>query len=465
MIFPIIFFEAAMSVRSTTGNGGNFVQIPPVGKPSSALKIEEEENKGVISGNVGKTRSQVYLPHPKVSHQQFNDRFIPSRSAMTTAGSGVYGAASELRSPQNDFDMEVLDALSLQFSRTVMLTSKPKTYKVPAKPEVRWKFPANPERVLDAPDLNPDFYYNEMDWGPESLIGLNLGKAAYVWNKVTGQATEAGTHENMLTSIRWNPLNPIFAVGDEGATLTLTDAVAQKKLLSFSSDNGSSILSIAWRTPNELTLGAENGGIYHCDIRMPKMGSRVQTSLNNKIPSVEWNSKDISMLAAGSNDRYVRIFDLRRFTQPSFSYTHDAAIKALKWVPDEPALLLSGGGELDRRIQLMDVGQQKLLSKQEVGAQVCSAVFMDKRYFVLGLGPSQDANVQCWRYVPNSKKLEKFADVFKDPGRILNLAKDLNGSEFCALSSAESITFFLPITKAKTKSEKAKSSLHIDTLH
>lgn len=43
--------------------------------------------------------------------------------------------------------------------------------------------PANPERVLDAPELKDDFYLNLIDWSASNIIAAPLNNELYLWNE------------------------------------------------------------------------------------------------------------------------------------------------------------------------------------------------------------------------------------------------------------------------------------------
>lgn len=47
-----------------------------------------------------------------------------------------------------------------------------------------------PYKVLDAPDLQDDFYLNLVDWGSSNVLGVGLGNSVYMWNSNTGRVTK-----------------------------------------------------------------------------------------------------------------------------------------------------------------------------------------------------------------------------------------------------------------------------------
>ena len=51
------------------------------------------------------------------------------------------------------------------------------------------KIPKAPFKVLDAPELQDDFYLNLLDWSALNLLAVGLGSAVYLWNACTCQVS------------------------------------------------------------------------------------------------------------------------------------------------------------------------------------------------------------------------------------------------------------------------------------
>ena len=49
------------------------------------------------------------------------------------------------------------------------------------------KIPKTPFKVLDAPDLQDDYYLNLLDWSSQNVLAVGLGTAVYLWNASTCQ--------------------------------------------------------------------------------------------------------------------------------------------------------------------------------------------------------------------------------------------------------------------------------------
>ena len=48
-----------------------------------------------------------------------------------------------------------------------------------------------PFKVLDAPELQDDFYLNLIDWSSQNVLSVGLGSCVYLWSACTSQVTRA----------------------------------------------------------------------------------------------------------------------------------------------------------------------------------------------------------------------------------------------------------------------------------
>lgn len=61
-----------------------------------------------------------------------------------------------------------------------------------------------PYKVLDAPDLQDDFYLNLVDWGSSNVLGVGLGNSVYMWNSNSGRVTKlCELKDDTVTSVSW----------------------------------------------------------------------------------------------------------------------------------------------------------------------------------------------------------------------------------------------------------------------
>lgn len=84
--------------------------------------------------------------------------------------------------------------------------------------------PESPYKVLDAPELQDDFYLNLIDWSSANILSVGLGTCVYVYNAKTNQVqllTDLSqTHissniigSDSVTSVQWSSRPNILAIG------------------------------------------------------------------------------------------------------------------------------------------------------------------------------------------------------------------------------------------------------------
>jgi cell division cycle 20-like protein 1 (cofactor of APC complex) len=62
-----------------------------------------------------------------------------------------------------------------------------------------------PYKVLDAPELQDDFYLNLVDWSSTNSLGVGLGSCVYLWNGATNSVTNMcnlGPYDSVC-SVNW----------------------------------------------------------------------------------------------------------------------------------------------------------------------------------------------------------------------------------------------------------------------
>lgn len=155
---------------------------------------------GFPNGINDKTRSHTPPSHivanlppasitPSTPHKNlFN--YGPSRSAHPTPTKTprTYGPNLNVRS-----DLYSLSPIRYDSQRILETPRKQPRYvnKVPYK-------------VLDAPDLQDDFYLNLVDWGSSNVLGVGLANSVYMWNSQSGRVTKlCELKDDSVTSVSW----------------------------------------------------------------------------------------------------------------------------------------------------------------------------------------------------------------------------------------------------------------------
>lgn len=81
-----------------------------------------------------------------------------------------------------------------------------------------------PFKVLDAPELQDDFYLNLVDWSAQNVLAVGLGSCVYLWSACTSQVTrlcDLSNDGNTVTSVSWSERGHQLAVGTHHGKLKL----------------------------------------------------------------------------------------------------------------------------------------------------------------------------------------------------------------------------------------------------
>ncbi|KAK0947018.1 substrate-specific activator of APC-dependent proteolysis [Friedmanniomyces endolithicus] len=99
------------------------------------------------------------------------------------------------RGPNINARSEIYSLSPVKHSSQTMLLSPRKTPRAVSKV---------PYKVLDAPELQDDFYLNLVDWGANDILAVGLGHSVYLWSRETGKVNQLCQLEgDTVTSVNW----------------------------------------------------------------------------------------------------------------------------------------------------------------------------------------------------------------------------------------------------------------------
>lgn len=109
------------------------------------------------------------------------------------------------------------------------------------------KIPKVPFKVLDAPQLQDDFYLNLVDWSSNNVLAVGLDGAVYIWSACTSQVKKLCEvpEDDAITSVCWAQQGTHLAVGTNSGTTQIWDTVHCKKVRDLHGHLGR-VSSIAW---------------------------------------------------------------------------------------------------------------------------------------------------------------------------------------------------------------------------
>ncbi|CAF2592792.1 unnamed protein product [Rotaria sp. Silwood2] len=322
------------------------------------------------------------------------------------------------------------------------------------------RIPKVPYKVLDAPDLQDDFYLNLIDWSTSNVLSVGLGACVYLCNAQTNnvqllcdlthtqlpsgsnnQSSIAGS--DTVTSVAWADWSNILAVGTHRGHVHIYDVTTQKRLQSMCKHT-SRVGTLAW---NDWTLcsGSRDRSIIEHEIRQ-QSALHVFHGHTQEVCGLKW-SPDKSILASGGNDNRLFLWSKSQPSQPLHSFNdHLAAVKAIAWSPHQHGLMASGGGTADRHIRFRSSLTCQTLNVCDTGSQVCQLVWSKNSPNELASTHGYSQNqIVVWKY----PIMQPLAKLFGHQQRVLYLAMSPDGESIVTGAGDETLRFWNVFAKAK----------------
>ncbi|XP_024277429.1 fizzy-related protein homolog isoform X4 [Oncorhynchus nerka] len=256
-----------------------------------------------------------------------------------------------------------------------------------------------PFKVLDAPELQDDFYLNLVDWSALNVLSVGLGTCVYLWSACTSQVTrlcDLSVEGNSVTSVGWSERGNHVAVGTHKGYVQIWDAAAGKKLFTLEGHTAR-VGALAWNA-DQLSSGSRDRMILQRDIRTPPLQSdRQLQGHRQEVCGLKW-STDHQLLASGGNDNKLLVWN-HSSTAPMQQYTdHLAAVKAIAWSPHQHGLLASGGGTADRCIRFWNTLTAQPLQCMDTGSQVCNLAWSKHANELVSTHGYSQNQILVWKY-------------------------------------------------------------------
>ncbi|KAJ3109088.1 hypothetical protein HDU97_009206 [Phlyctochytrium planicorne] len=329
--------------------------------------------------------------------------------------------------------------------------------------------PKAPFKVLDAPDLQDDFYLNLVDWSSKNILGVGLGSCVYTWNASTSQVEKLCDlgQDDSVTSVSWNQRGSELAIGTNKGLIEIWDLGRRKRIQKIAGHE-SRVGSLAWHG-SSLTSGSRDKNILDRDLRSPS-SVRTLSYHRQEVCGLKWNS-DGNYLASGGNDNKLLIWDRSQSGTPLYAFSdHIAAVKAIAWSPHQSTLLASGGGTADRKIRFWNTQHGLPLSSHDTSSQVCNLAWSQNADEIVSTHGYSQNHVSVWK-VKNSQdrknpRLESLATLTGHTLRVLYLATSPDGQSVVTGAGDETLRFWNVFPKARPKESREIMSdgLTLETL-
>uniref|UniRef100_A0A1B6DR46 Fizzy-related protein homolog n=2 Tax=Clastoptera arizonana TaxID=38151 RepID=A0A1B6DR46_9HEMI len=314
-----------------------------------------------------------------------------------------------------------------------------------------------PFKVLDAPDLQDDFYLNLVDWSSQNVLSVGLGSCVYLWSACTSQVTrlcDLSSDGNSVTSVAWNERGNFVAVGTHNGYVQVWDVAVSKqvnKLVGHSARVG----ALAWNG-DMLSSGSRDRMILQRDVRTPSIApERRLVGHRQEVCGLKW-SPDNQYLASGGNDNRLYVWNMHSLS-PLQTYTeHLAAVKAIAWSPHHHGLLASGGGTADRCIRFWNTLTGQPMQCVDTGSQVCNLAWSKHSSELVSTHGYSQNQILVWKY----PTLTQVAKLTGHSYRVLYLAMSPDGEAIVTGAGDETLRFWNVFSKVRSQKE-SKSVLNL----
>ena len=341
------------------------------------------------------------------------------------------------------------------------------------------------ERVLDAPGMEDDYYLNLMDWNPENILAVALGRTVYLWSAESGEIHELTTiagaeregedEGNIVTSVKWmrgagaGGSGGHLAIGNGQGEVQLWDCERGKQLRSMRGHTAR-VGALTWHG-SMVASGSRDSVVMLHDVRRQQHLTATLQGHVQEVCGLEFSPSG-TQLASGGNDNILNIWDVSTttttttMTTPRFTLTqHVAAVKALGWCPWQQNLLASGGGTADRCIRFWNTESGACVNCVDTHSQVTSLQWSTTHRELVSAHGFSNNQLTVWKY----PTLERVTDLMGHDKRILHTSRSPDGSVVVSAGADETLRFWSiwPVSSSSSSSSslslKAKSDAKVES--
>ncbi|KAK3158336.1 hypothetical protein QOZ80_2AG0135820 [Eleusine coracana subsp. coracana] len=286
------------------------------------------------------------------------------------------------------------------------------------------KIPRSPYKILDAPDMQDDFYRSLLDWSSHDVLAVGLGSCVYLWN--------ANRDKDDVCSVGWVQDGGHLAVGTYEGQVQIWDVTCCKRIRTM--EGHSMRVGALACNSSLLSSGSRDKSILHHDLRAQEDYVSKLVAHKSEVCGLKW-SYDDRHLASGGSD--TRLFVWSPYSvQPVQKYTeHRAAVKAIAWSPHQHGILASGGGITDGCIRFWNTATNTHLSCMDTGSQVCNLIWSKNVNELVSTHGDTRNQVSVWRY----PTMSKVVTLTGHKNRVLHLTVSSDGENIATCGSDETL--------------------------
>eukprot|EP00268_Persea_americana_P054488 TRINITY_DN623_c1_g2_i1.p1 TRINITY_DN623_c1_g2~~TRINITY_DN623_c1_g2_i1.p1 ORF type:complete len:494 (+),score=128.88 TRINITY_DN623_c1_g2_i1:90-1571(+) len=263
-----------------------------------------------------------------------------------------------------------------------------------------------------------------------SLGGISKKKKG----KKTSVKYKKDSHKDSVLGLAWNKeVRNVLASASADKSVKVWDVVTGKCSLTLE-HHTDKVQAVAWNrhVPEVLLSGSFDHSVVMMDMRSP-LHTGIKWLVNADVESLEWDPHTEHSFVVSLEDGTVQGFDIRAAAsnpnselRPSFTlHAHDKAVCTISYNPSAPHMLATGS--TDKMVKLWDLSNNQpscVASRNPKAGAVFSVSFSEDSPFLLAIGGSK-GRLEVW-------------DTFSDPGVVKRFGSHTNRRTVPALGVTSS---------------------------
>jgi cell division cycle 20-like protein 1 (cofactor of APC complex) len=294
-------------------------------------------------------------------------------------------------------------------------------------------------KVIDAPGLVDNFYYNVTSFGKDNKLLVALGSDLHLfdYHKNATNWVYQIDDEVDITSISNHDQIDIFALGLCCGEVQLLDLETKKLMRRFVNDEEEHRVVATSFKDYILGHGTRFGEVILYDIRTKGDGIANFSCHKQEVCSLKFSPFNDKIFATGGNDNKIVLYDLRKMKKLGKMSFHKAAVKALSFSKTKENELLSGGGYGDQTLCKWDIIQMKPTKTKNLQSQICNLEMTQQGYVVTTHGwPKNQIEVR------DLHTMELFSTFLGHSQRVLHLSINQNTDLIVTGSGDQTLRFW-----------------------
>lgn len=386
---------------------------------------------------------------PRKKFKRGQDRYIPTRTTyeveLELQKAKLHGLFDADETAYTDSLCRAIWGTSYKALQNAPILNFSMPKPTPIVKKVNRFYSLENSRILNAPNMCTDFYYNPLCWG--QVIYIGIGNVLYSYDPASSTNQKILEH-TVTTASSYN--QETIAQADETQTLRLIDARTHQIQQSIVRGLFTAIV------PDEANHGfymidRVNDSFAHYDMRSQNHTSYYFAGA--KPVGLAFNNRYTVVISEKSS---ITTWDIRKLeTLPVLKFNgHITTSKTISFSPYEDKIVASGGGTADKTVKIWDTTTGKIRAEENAQAQICSIHWINKHGFFATEGFSSN-RVSCWPLKEHSVELEVASPAHQD--RVLFSAQNpVDPTQIVTASPDETIRFW----SVKTSSPKENTQSH-----